>query len=271
VPHSGVVVGVSVLAADLGQMVGDGVNLYQYCRGNPLLGDDPSGLAWDPFDMVDDYLAEDAASKGAFLMGVIGAAHVTAYMGAYAASWMPGAGGILGGTATAVMGTPAALQGSMLLQVMNAADNIRLGRAAAKLASKMGSMFVSMSKQYAQRSAGYATKLANELGVKLGVKNPGHHLIPMYMGGAQYTKTGIQELTRSQHDDLHRMINDAGRRFDIPTKQSGTAAVEEWLTNTPNGQDKLREALLDAYVQFDEKYGTNLLKRVVREIGNQGW
>jgi hypothetical protein len=39
-----VVVGVSVLAADLGQMVGDGVNLYQYCRGNPLLGSDPTGL-----------------------------------------------------------------------------------------------------------------------------------------------------------------------------------------------------------------------------------
>jgi hypothetical protein len=44
VPHSGVVVGVNVLSADLSEIVNDGVGLYQYCRSNPLGGSDPSGL-----------------------------------------------------------------------------------------------------------------------------------------------------------------------------------------------------------------------------------
>ncbi|MFO0492427.1 MAG: hypothetical protein ACK51T_08310, partial [bacterium] len=30
VPHSGVVVGIEVVGADIGKMVGDGLNLYQY-------------------------------------------------------------------------------------------------------------------------------------------------------------------------------------------------------------------------------------------------
>ncbi|MFN7375575.1 MAG: hypothetical protein ACK54T_05220 [bacterium] len=38
VPHSGTRVLVDVIIADLGQMAGDGVNLYQYCQGDPVGG-----------------------------------------------------------------------------------------------------------------------------------------------------------------------------------------------------------------------------------------
>jgi hypothetical protein len=33
---------------------------------------DPLGLSWDPFDAVDEYLAESAGQKAAFLERIIG-------------------------------------------------------------------------------------------------------------------------------------------------------------------------------------------------------
>jgi hypothetical protein len=65
VPHSGLRVLVDVMSVDLGQMAGDGVNLYQYCQGNPVGGSDPTGLysdedemegeEWDPSNPVEDF------------------------------------------------------------------------------------------------------------------------------------------------------------------------------------------------------------------------
>jgi hypothetical protein len=44
VPHGGRGAGLSVLSADLSALTGDGVHLYQYVRGNPVAGRDPTGL-----------------------------------------------------------------------------------------------------------------------------------------------------------------------------------------------------------------------------------
>jgi len=75
--------GAIVSAFDMDGLYDDGANLYEYLRSSPWNKRDPLGLAsWDPFSMVDEYLAESAGSKAAFLsqlgMGGRGAAVVTA-------------------------------------------------------------------------------------------------------------------------------------------------------------------------------------------------
>lgn len=68
---------------------GDGLNVYEYLGSNPWNRSDPMGLSWDPFSMVDEYLAEDAGSKAAFLERIIGGAATAAYVGAAILSNMP--------------------------------------------------------------------------------------------------------------------------------------------------------------------------------------
>jgi hypothetical protein len=77
------------LAFDLEGLYGDGGNLYEYLGGNPWQRSDVLGLSWDPFDLVDDYLAEDAGSKAAFFERVIGTARAAAYIGAVIVSTLP--------------------------------------------------------------------------------------------------------------------------------------------------------------------------------------
>ncbi|MBX3408093.1 MAG: hypothetical protein KF869_15160, partial [Phycisphaeraceae bacterium] len=81
--------GALVAAFDVQGLYGDGMNLYEYAGSNPWIRADPLGLSWDPFSMVDEYLAEDAGSKAAFLERVIGGARIYAYVGATLLSMLP--------------------------------------------------------------------------------------------------------------------------------------------------------------------------------------
>ncbi|MBX3408091.1 MAG: hypothetical protein KF869_15150 [Phycisphaeraceae bacterium] len=81
--------GALVAAFDVEGLYGDGMNLYEYAGSNPWMRADPLGLSWDPFDMVDEYVAEDMGSRRAFLERIVGGTHVAAYMGAYIASCTP--------------------------------------------------------------------------------------------------------------------------------------------------------------------------------------
>ncbi len=77
------------LAFDMEGLYGDGANLYEYLGSNPSLRWDPLGLAWDPFDMVDDYLTEWAGSVGA-LLGQLGqSAKAAGIVAATIASYLP--------------------------------------------------------------------------------------------------------------------------------------------------------------------------------------
>src|SRR5690606_14590305 len=58
------------LAFSMEQMHGDGMNLYEYLGSNPWNRSDPLGLSWDPFDIVDDFLAESAGSRAALLSSI---------------------------------------------------------------------------------------------------------------------------------------------------------------------------------------------------------
>jgi len=59
-------IGAVVAAFSAEQMYGDGGNLYGYLGSNPWDRSDPMGLAYDPFDMVDDYLIESISQQIAF-------------------------------------------------------------------------------------------------------------------------------------------------------------------------------------------------------------
>jgi predicted GIY-YIG superfamily endonuclease len=87
--HSGRGVGAVSLAFSFEGWYGDGHNLYQYLGSNPLLRYDPLGLSWDPFDMVDDYLAETAGQKAAFLGKIIGGAVASTYYASTILSALP--------------------------------------------------------------------------------------------------------------------------------------------------------------------------------------
>lgn len=88
-PYHGRGAGAIAVAFSLDGLFGDGANLYQYLGSNPWMRSDPAGLSWDPFSIVDDYLAEDAGSKAAFMERIVGGSHTVAYLATYIASWVP--------------------------------------------------------------------------------------------------------------------------------------------------------------------------------------
>lgn len=83
--------GASELAVgfDLTGVYGDGFNLYEYLGSNPWMRADPMGLSWDPFDMVDEYLAETAGQKAALLAQLGQSAKAAAVVAATITSMLP--------------------------------------------------------------------------------------------------------------------------------------------------------------------------------------
>ena len=77
------------VAFDLSQRYGDGSNLYEYLGSNPWNRSDPMGLSWDPFDMVDEIIAEHAASGAALLSALGNSAKATAVLAAHIATYLP--------------------------------------------------------------------------------------------------------------------------------------------------------------------------------------
>ncbi|MFO0836598.1 MAG: polymorphic toxin-type HINT domain-containing protein [Phycisphaerales bacterium] len=82
-------IGATLAAFSMEDMYGDGMNLYEYLGSNPVNRSDPMGLSWDPFDAVDDYLAESSGSTAAFMERITGGMQVAAYVGAVVASMLP--------------------------------------------------------------------------------------------------------------------------------------------------------------------------------------
>ncbi|MEQ8845587.1 MAG: polymorphic toxin-type HINT domain-containing protein [Phycisphaerales bacterium] len=77
------------LAFSMEDMYGDGMNLYEYLGSNPWQRRDPMGLSWDPFDAVDDYLAETAGNRAALLSSLGQNTKAAALVAATIASYLP--------------------------------------------------------------------------------------------------------------------------------------------------------------------------------------
>ncbi len=87
--YNGRGVGALAIAFDLSSRHGDGANLYEYLGSNPWNRSDPMGLSWDPFDMVDEYLAEDAGNKAAYLTALGQGGKAVAIVAAQIATYLP--------------------------------------------------------------------------------------------------------------------------------------------------------------------------------------
>jgi hypothetical protein len=113
------------MAFGLEEMYGDGGSLFAYLGGNTWGRFDAGGLSWDPFTMVDEFMAEDMGSKKAFLEGVIGGAHTVAYVGSYLAANLPFAPGpiaLVGEVGLLAMDEPEILRDSQTWQQIKAIE-----------------------------------------------------------------------------------------------------------------------------------------------------
>ncbi len=81
--------GALVAAFSMEGLYSNGANLYEYLGSNPWNRHDELGLSWDPFDLVDDYLAEDAGNKAAFMMSLGQGAKAAAVLAAQIATYLP--------------------------------------------------------------------------------------------------------------------------------------------------------------------------------------
>lgn len=87
--YNGRGLGAIAAAFDLEGRLDDGLNLYQYLGSNPWRRSDAMGLSWDPFSMVDDYIAESMGERVAFMERITTGAKMAAYVGAMIVSMLP--------------------------------------------------------------------------------------------------------------------------------------------------------------------------------------
>jgi len=137
------------LAFSMEGMYGDGMNLYEYLGSNPWNRSDPLGLSWDPFSMVDDYLAETAGSRAAFLTQIGQDAAAVAVVTATIASYLPFPGvGALGDLALYALGEQTGTETATMLALGVIPGGKLLGNFGSYL-SKIGSSAWRGAKHYA--------------------------------------------------------------------------------------------------------------------------
>jgi hypothetical protein len=153
-------------------MYGDGANLYQYLGSNPWQRHDPLGTSWDPFEMVDEVLAERAGAASSLLSALGQSARSAAVIAATIASYLPfPVAGLAGEMALVALGEESMddmatgvaiglIPGGKLLGGLGKAMS-GLGR----LVGKIGSSAWSAAKHYAGK---FVSFLADKVGGLFG-------------------------------------------------------------------------------------------------------
>ncbi len=165
--HSGRTLLAAAAAFDADGRMGDGFNLYAYLGSNPWMRSDPLGLSYDPFaDHVDNYLAEDAGSKAAFLNSLGSDAAAIAVVTATIASYLPFPGASMAGEAALVAlgeqdASQFAVAAGLGMVPGGKLAHLFAQSGAGKLIAKIGTAAWTGAKNYVGRSAGW---LAGKLG-----------------------------------------------------------------------------------------------------------
>ena len=156
------------LAFSFEGMYGDGFNLYQYLGGNPLLRRDPMGLSYDPFDMLDDFMAEYLGSASAFLSQLGQDVQAAAVVGLNVLSMMPFPGvSIVGDVGLYLAGE----QGLAMTVGMIALGLVPGGKLIGKAVGKVGPVIANLGAKAWKYATAYAVQFGGAVlrgGARLG-------------------------------------------------------------------------------------------------------
>jgi len=218
-----------VAAFDVQGLYGDGMNLYAYLGSNPWMRSDPLGLSWDPFDMVDEYLAEDAGSKAAFMQSVMGGFDTIWHVTAQIAQLHPA---VAAAVAVFQLANGGPLTIARLLSIIPGG----------KVLGVLGRAFSSYSKgRHALRGARAFGDDVLEL----------HHVVPQFMLG--WRSSGrVVTMTRREHDEYHRLLDRILSDRGMPVSYEGVERWRQWLRNNPGRGDDVRVALVESVEQFKD-------------------
>lgn len=155
------------LAFSMEDLYGDGMNLYEYLGSNLWSRNDPLGLSWDPFSIVDDYLAETAGNRAALLSSLGQNTKAAALVAATIASYLPfPVAGNLGELALYALGESSDSQLAMGL-ALGVVPGGKLAHMFAK--SGLGSFIGKIGASAWKSAKHYATKPGGILGAGFGL------------------------------------------------------------------------------------------------------
>jgi hypothetical protein len=246
--------GIAAVAAafDLDNLYGDGANLYEYLGSSPWQRQDPLGLSWDPFDAVDEYLAEAAGSTAAFLSSIGQDSRAVAVVAATIASYLPFPFvGNLGELALVGLGETS---------LVGAGADLALGMIpGGKLLAKHGKFFLRIGQSAWSAAKHYASKFASRV-VRAGrgalnllgkakdflLKRKPKAVCGCFAAGTPvWTADGLVPIEQVQVDDLVLTMNELTGEFEyrpvtteIVTQQ--TALVEISLVHESGEAEILR-------------------------------
>jgi hypothetical protein len=243
--------GAIVAAFSMEDMYGDGASLYQYLGSNPWTRKDTLGTSWDPFDMVDDYLAEEAGSRAAFMQDLIDGFNTTGYIALQVAQLYPPIG-----FAVSVYNL-ATGSGSVV-------DALAVGLpVVGKLTGVLGRSFDSYWKgRRAMRAARRASAFGDAV-LEL------HHVVPQFMGG--WLRGRVVVLTRTQHQRYHAILSGLLERARMPPMNSGAAAWEQWMSRNAARFDEVRATLVESVEVFKSESGIDMMGDLWIAMTQQGF
>jgi hypothetical protein len=245
-------------------LYGNGANLYNYLGNRPMAGYDPLGLyfgqmatwdgggrGYDPFDWVDDFIAEDAGSKAAFLNNVIGAARTTGY----------------------ILGTIAQMHPAVGIAV--AAYNIGSGQGSVwdvvAIVGGGGASLIGKTIGAAVRTEALtagAVKIGSRL---LGVTgHEWHHIIPRFLGGADDALQML--LPVEKHREFHAILRTKLKEIGLENAGNWSKADwARWMKAEAGNAEKALGKLMDACVEFDDRHGYGLVSKLASALKQQGF
>ena len=215
--------GAITIAFNMEGMYGDGLNLYQYLGSNPWTHSDPLGLSYDPFDIVDEFLAERAGSAAALLDRLGQSAKAAAVVAATMAAYLPvPAVAILGDLALAALNGEEIDQDRILraigMSIIPGSRHLRLlqlqsGRIFTSTATTSAQYALSGGSRAATKGGTYAaTRAGTVTGRFLTWLNKGPKIYKVYYGIRREKRVYVG-MTKQSEEARRRQHNLLGKRF----------------------------------------------------------
>lgn len=76
---------------------------------------------------------------------------------------------------------------------------------------------------------------------------------------------------KRQHDQYHSILDNILESRQMPTKNQGKAAWQQWLRDNPARGDDVRAALTESVEQFRSETGIDMMGDLWTEMSRQGW